>query len=212
MPTIGLICEGPTDHVVLARLLDGLVGDVTVNPIQPPVPMRPGVDFGGWEQVFASIRRRDVSGAQAFLDLVVVHIDTDVCEHPNYGVARRDGDRVLTTAEVRERVVDRLRAEIAEHDPAADLARVAFAVCVDTIECWLLLLLHAARAKTTGCEAAVNQALKRANFAALNKRDPRTYEAPSKPLRAKKDLDRIRGRAPDLDAFVAAIGAWRDAR
>ncbi|MDP2310123.1 MAG: hypothetical protein Q8P18_29165 [Pseudomonadota bacterium] len=75
MPTVGLICEGPTDRAVLERILDGFsAGRVTVAPIQPPHPMRPGVDFGGWNQVFASIRRKDVSGALAFNDLDNKHL------------------------------------------------------------------------------------------------------------------------------------------
>lgn len=124
MITVGLVCEGPTDRAVIERMLDGLSGGRTqVNPVQPPDPMRPGVDFGGWQQVFASISRKDVSGALAFNDFVVVQIDTDVCEEP--GFSRRDGDRERTKAELAAAVRDRLVAAIRESDPDADLARVA---------------------------------------------------------------------------------------
>lgn len=111
------------------------------------------LEIGGWQQVFASIARQDVSRALAFNDLMVIQIDTDVCEQTGFDVPRRDGGRELTEEELVARVQERLLRAIAERDPTADLKRVAFAICVNEIECWLLLHLSPRSKKTLGCLA-----------------------------------------------------------
>lgn len=210
MWTVGLICEGPTDRVVLERVLAGLSGDRTrVNPVQPPDPMRAGVDFGGWEQVFASIDRQDVSGALAFNDFVVVQIDTDVCEQPRFGVSRREDGRELTEAELAARVRARLVSEIERADPEADLARVAFAVCVNELECWLLLHLSERTPKAHGCFDAANRELRKAGRQPLGGREKavRAYEDAAKGLRKSGVVDGMSVRSDSLRAFVAEIRA-----
>jgi hypothetical protein len=210
MKAIGLICEGPTDQVVLERLLEGIAGEkVRANMIQPPRPMRAGVDFGGWQQVFAAIRRKDVSNTLANHDFVVIQIDTDVCEEPGYDVPRRRENRELSDAELVACVVARLRAEIRTRDPDADLGRVAFAVCVNELECWLLLHI-ADREKTSGCHEACRAELTRRGEKALAmglaNKDPRAYEDLARDLRKPKAIPPLRGRSDSLDAFVAAVG------
>ncbi|MDP2317000.1 MAG: hypothetical protein Q8P41_29170 [Pseudomonadota bacterium] len=209
MPTVGLICEGPTDRAVLERILDGYSrGSVTVSPIQPPNPMRPGVDFGGWQQVFASIRRKDVSGALAFNDLVIVQVDTDVCEQVGFDVPRRNTAHELTEAELTARVCERLYRELAEADPEADRTRVLLAICVNELECWLLLHLSDRKPKTTGCLEAANQALQKENCPRLGTKDNkhlRAYEDAAKGLRRRPAVDALRNRAPSLDAFLVQL-------
>lgn len=151
-----------------------------------------------------SIRRGDVGGALAFNDLVIVQIDTDVCEQPGFDVHRREDGRELTEAELAERCAARLRREIVEHDPDADLTRVVFATCVNELECWLLLHLSDRKPKTTGCLQAADTVLRKQTLAA---KDVRAYEAAAKDLRHRKGLDPLRGRSPSLDALLADLAA-----
>lgn len=209
MVPIGLLCEGPTDDAVLKRLLAGYSeGGVALTRIFPPDPMGPK-DFGGWENLFAAIRERQVGEALAFNDLVIVQIDTDVCEQPGFGVSRREGDRALTERELVDRVVARLRALLTEHDPDADLGRVVFAVAVDELECWLLVHLSDRKPKTTGCFEAARHILgpKGIHLERKGSKDPRAYEAAAHELRRRKAVGALRGRAPSLDAFLADLDA-----
>lgn len=217
MLNIGLICEGPTDQKVLQRLVVGVAAglpgeiEVTAHAIQPPQPMRPNLDFGGWELVFKSIQRRDVSGALAFNDLVIIQVDTDVCEEPNFGVSRREGERERTEAELTTAVADRVRAEIVGFDPEADLSRVVLAVCVDALECWLLLYWVSETAATRGCADKLERELRRKNESALVKgvanKEPRAYEQLARDLRKAKAVDMLVGRAPSFDSFVHELRA-----
>lgn len=206
MRPVGLICEGETDRAVLAWMLAGMsAGNVSINAIQPPDPKR-GADRGGWEDVFKSIERRDVSGALDDNAFVIIQIDTDVCEHPNFGVSRRIEGRERTTAELVAAVRERLTTEILTQDPDADLDRVVFAICVNEVECWLLLHLSE-RNKTTGCFEATRYEANKAGISLLRKdvKDPRAYADAAKGLRKPPAIERIRGRAEDLDLFLADV-------
>jgi hypothetical protein len=208
MRSVALICEGPTDQIVLERLLDGLTGgQVRAVMVQPPRPLGPG-DYGGWRQVFLSIERGDVSGALAAgNDAVVVQIDTDVCEEAGFDVSRRTDGRPRTEAELVAAVSERLRSVLVGFDPRADLARVVLAICVNELECWLLLHL-AAGERTTGCLKACNRVLKRQDRPTLGSgeaKKPRAYEDVAAGLRKRKAIDAIRGRSPSLDRFLTDL-------
>lgn len=202
--SIALICEGPTDQAVLRRLLTGALGDVVVNEVQPPRPMGVG-DFGGWEQVFATIADGDVGRALEFNDLVLLQIDTDVCERPGFDVPRRIGDRERTEAELVEAVRQRLLRAVRDADPEVAPSQLLLAVCVEELECWLFLLL-AESARTTGCSEALNKALAKANRRSLSK-DPRRYEEEANPLRRKKAVNGLRGRSFSLDQLLGQLDA-----
>lgn len=204
-PSVALICEGPTDQAVLRRLLAGVLGDdVVVNEVQPPSPMK-AEDFGGWEMVFASIRGGDVGRALEFNDLVLLQVDADVCERVGFDVSRRVDGRERNEAELVEAVRARLLAAVHDADPHVDPAQLLFALCVDELECWLLLLLSE-RDKTTGCLEAANRELNKAGRKPLGK-DPRRYEDEANPLRKPKQVAQLRGRSVSLDLFLAQLDA-----
>jgi hypothetical protein len=212
---VALFCEGPTDHAVLSKLLEGYSADrVSLNRVFPPDPMRRGVDFGGWMELFKAIARREISAALLFNDLVILQVDTDVCHEPGFDVLRVEAGRKLSESELVERVAERLRQEIEAHDPDADLGRVVFAISVSALECWLLLHLSAG-AKTNSCLFLAEQAIAKKGGEPLSdkrgktdkrvKKLPRAYEAAAHGLRRRPAVDALRNRAPSLDAFLGAL-------
>jgi hypothetical protein len=205
VPVVGIICEGRTDAEVLRPLLEGLLGvPVDSAYIQPPDVAGA---FAGWAQAFASLRRRDVSNALTFVDAVVVHVDTDVCEEPGFDISRRVGDRARTHEELAVAVEERLRAILLEADPDVDLSRVAFAVSVNSIECWLLLSLDPKTTKDTGCLAAANACLARQDRPTLGSKDPRAYATAARELRKAKVATALVGRSRSFDRVAAAVWA-----
>jgi len=95
VPTFALITEGITDQVVLETVIRANCHSMTTDEINI-VPLQPtrdatdtarAKDFGGWEKIleYCSSPNR-ILEALDFNDYVVIHIDTDCAEHPNFGV------------------------------------------------------------------------------------------------------------------------------
>ena len=95
MATFALVSEGITDQAVLETIIRAhcrcfAVDEVDVVPLQP---MRDATDdaragtYGGWEQIFEFCSASDrIVEALSFNDYLVIHLDTDCAEHPNFGI------------------------------------------------------------------------------------------------------------------------------
>lgn len=216
MTTIGIFSEGRTDQKVIEQVLLGFfdrADALEINSFFPPVVPLPGEpEEGGW----TVLKRRLLDGhhrqALQFNDYLVIHIDTDVCEEKGYDVARRDSTTgvdlepdALRKAVI-ARVVEWMGADFCEKYGE----RLLFAVAVDTIQCWLLPLLEgqpAKQRKTTGCDAAVNAALKRAGRDSLAKDKLRRYAEEAEPYSKRKTLMAKGPLNPSLRAFLDELAA-----
>ena len=141
MASFALITEGITDQVLLEALILSHVGkESIVNPIQP---MRDATDasrqqgYGGWERVLEHCHEEAFASILSVNDFIVLHVDTDIVEHPNFGIALTEEGKDRPVADlinaVREKIIQRLGpcyAQFAE--------RIVFAIAVHSIECWLL--------------------------------------------------------------------------
>lgn len=215
---VGIVAEGPTDQRVLeALLVGGLAGagiTPVVNDIQPVSDATGGAGYGGWELVFAWLGRGDYRRALQMNDLVVIQLDTDVCERVGFEVSRREGGRELTDLELVDRVIERVRREIDAGFLASHGDRLVFAIAVNELECWLLPLVYDNQkaGKTLGCFEALTEALKKKNEPGLLRasdatKDPRRYRDVARPYRKGKLLDGARAHSPSLDAFLVDLHA-----
>jgi hypothetical protein len=221
VPSFAIIAEGVTDQAVLENVVLGFFGDEDDEPVvrhvQPPREVTPkGVPApGGWTLVLRSLRQGDHRKALQLNDYVIVHIDTDVCEEPGYGVSRRAADgRALGPEELVEQVRRRLLTEMGAAFYDEHGARIIFAIAVDAIECWLLPLLYdgepAKKAKVTGCLDAADWKLRRQKRPPLSTADSKSlpsYEAASRPYLKRRTLMDHRGENVSLDLFVRNLEA-----
>ena len=183
---------------------DGIHAAATLQP--PPVAGA----HGGWQLVFDWLRRERYREALLFNDLVVIHVDTDVCEEPDFAVSRREGGRVLAPDELVARVAAKLVSLIDPAFLALHADKFVFAIAVDEMECWLLpLLLDNDKAeKTTGCLAAANYELRRQKRDGLSSGETkfqRAYEKVARDFRKRKAVAAARKRSASLDAFVVDL-------
>lgn len=196
MPSFAIFAEGPTDQPVIENVLVGVYGSaVDARYVQP----KPGAP-GGWTLVFASLRAGEVEEALSVNDYAIIQIDTDVCDDIGFDVVKPQPLPALIEA-VRERLIEVMGERSAHY-----AHRVFFAICVHSLECWLLPLLQTRRPKRSkieGCEAAANQLLRRANAAPLSK-NPNRYRDVSAPYRKAKNLQRAR-QDPSLAAFLDSL-------
>lgn len=217
MLRFGVICEGVCDRKVLENLLIGFVGgaeEPALNPIQPPeASAQEASPAGGWTLVLAALADGRHEEALAFNDYVLIQIDTDCAGDKGFDVSTAG----LEVDAVRARVIERLTSEMGQPSFDACKERLLFAITIDAIECWLLPLVidpseKKKAAKTTGCIAAVNQALKLKKEDSLKgtssaEKDPRRYDEVSKPWRKGKQLRADAPRNPSLKLFIDELGA-----
>ncbi len=206
-PSFALITEGPTDQVVVTHFLAAYFQDpdIIANPVQPPSPHIPG----GWTEVLHCCASPRLEAALVDNDYVLIQIDTDVCEETGFAVSRRgpSGDE-FTPDELAERVTALLISRLSPTVYERFSDRIIFAICVDSIECWLLPLYYAdaRRSKSTNCLGTLNRELTvQEKFSiALADKQAIYYEKimRSRKCSKRKTLERIAGSNPSLTRFV----------
>lgn len=213
-PIFGLIGEGPSDHAILHRILAGYFDDPSLapNPLQPP----PGVE-GGWTQVLYYCGSDYFVGAFEFADYVIVQIDSDVCEDPGYEVSRRDANGVERSIDdlidaIRERLVRAMGEAVYQRFRE----RILFAICVDSIECWLLPLFFqdGRRAKTTNCLGTLNQRLSATLGFSIDEKNKQIkyYQKILRSYPKRKQLPSFYQSNPSLSRSVAELETKVSAR
>lgn len=208
-PSFALIAEGPSDHVVLTHFLAAYFDnpDIIANPLQPP-PNLPG----GWTGVLRCCSSSRLAAALVDNDFVVIQIDTDVCEEVGFGVPRRAASgEELEPDQLADRVTELLVSRLPPgmYERYAD--RIIFAICVDSIECWLLPLYFkdGRRSKRTHCLGSLNQQLSLQEKFSIDPADKQTryYERimRSKKCGKRKTLESIAAENPSLARFTRTL-------
>lgn len=214
MTAFAIVSEGVTDFAVLKNILIGWFKDKQAEPIlnqvQPDPTSTGESGWGNWENVLCFLEAKKHRDALDYNDWLVIQIDTDDSDHPNYGVPQIVGGRPLEPHEMVERVAARLRGIIGEADMVFYQDRIVFAICVRGIECWLLPLWDEPKAgKCEGCLATVDRALAKADEPVLNTtpKCPRRFDNASMHYRKRKILVEKGPLNPSLGMFLAELGS-----
>ncbi|MFI3263151.1 MAG: hypothetical protein R3Y26_09630 [Rikenellaceae bacterium] len=131
---IGIVAEGISDYWVLKHIVERVLRnkDPFVIPLQPKVQANGKQGgYGGWKEVFNYIQAKDyiVELAQKEgCQYVIVQLDTDVSVE--YGVDKVDEKEVLYN-----NVVNVVNSTVHEE---FDKSRLIYAICIDSLECWLI--------------------------------------------------------------------------
>jgi hypothetical protein len=212
-----LVAEGVTDHVVLKTILGGYLKREAREPVftmrQPDrdaTAEQEWQQFGNWENVFRYLREGHHRGALQFNHYLVVQVDTDCSDHSRFGVPRHVGGEMVEVPILVERVVERIRREISEEDCQQYGQRLLFAVCVDSMECWLLPLWatqEKQQIRTIGCLKALNRELDRQGQPVIDPSSKRVsaYENASQGYRKRKELLESGRKNPSLGIFLDAL-------
>ena len=99
MKNIGIVCEGPTDFIILREVIDRIAGENHYYLQLQPEPDLSGRYGGGWKGVwkwcadYAGIYLQIMTEIEPQLDLLIIHMDGDVsrkerashcsCSHTN---------------------------------------------------------------------------------------------------------------------------------
>lgn len=209
MNEFAIVSEGNTDYAVLKNIILGWFKDQEPEPFLKPYQPDPTAtggnawqQFGNWENVLKFLREKKHQDALEYADYLIVQIDTDQSEHPNFGVSQRENNKPLPPPAMVTRVAEKLREIIGAPDMTFYGNRIIFAICVREIECWLLPLLDNSRAgKCEGCTNAADRALAKAGEKPLNK-DPGRYRTVSSEYTKRKVLLENGNESPSLEIFL----------
>ena len=163
----GLICEGVTDFHVLKHVIQAYFEEGQFRPIQPNLDethRRTATGtFGGWELVAKYLKSDHLEQTLVDMDYVVIQIDTDVCEHSNFGIPSitlADSDLNAFYEQIKLKLIEWIDSfEANTYDFYKE--KIIFAISVHSLECWLLAY-HDTRqrnCKIKGCENALTRYL-----------------------------------------------------
>jgi len=213
MTSFALICEGITDQAALESILFGHYDDpdLEINSLQP---RRDATDearqenFGGWEQVFEYCGDHEaIQEALTFNDYLIIQIDTDICEHARFGLSKlnehgKDKDETILLSEARLVLESKLGAQV-----LPDYShRIFFAICVHSLECWLIPLhvsdKRMAR-KTKSCENHLERALIKAGT--IYEKTYLCYQKLALGYEKRKIIDKEKANSQSFSIFLSSL-------
>lgn len=214
MASFALVTEGITDQLVLKHLIHGIVEDKDDEDVRFSIlqPLLDATDearqargsYGGWEKVLEyCTKTTELLNALSVNQYLVIQIDTDCCEHVNFGLSLQTpiAQLALDTKAV---LIEKLTQEF--YDKYKD--RIIFAISIHSTECWLLPYYGSSvssRKKVTSCEQKLNNELNKQKID-YNK-DGDCYMIICKPLSKYKNIRSIRAHNNTLNDFVASVEA-----
>ena len=208
---IGLICEGITDYIVLENLLCNYltIDDEDIKQLQPLLDEtdKKQANFGGWEQVLVYLQSTDFVNAVENHDYLIVQIDTDVCEHKNFGVSPislADNNQAQFYELIKQRLISQINQRY--NDNFEKYApKIIFCICIHSLECWLLIHYQTTQTKQekiTGCENSLNNTLNKQNLA--YKKDYAHYNKLSQKIKPK-DIELIAKHSFSFGQFLQQV-------
>lgn len=212
MVSFSLACEGVTDQIVIDNILYGYYKgnenfDDDVKYLQPPFDetTKQQSDFGNWELLLtylsSKIFRDDVLNS----DYLIIQIDTDDSQHPNFDVNQRDADNEeLSTEELIENIIKRLIKQIDEDEVfyEENKDKIIFAISVHSLECWILPLYKTYKTeKTKNCF----DNLKRESEDIKVEKTHSTYDKLSKDFLKAKNITKISKDCISLKVFISKL-------
>ncbi|OAV65759.1 hypothetical protein Barb6XT_02273 [Bacteroidales bacterium Barb6XT] len=176
--TFALVTEGISEYRIIRHLLLRFFkGDEEpeINQMQPHLTdnekKQADGSTGGWVEVLKYCENEEALNS-IFIenDYLVIQIDTDCCETCPFNVLKRGDRQQKSSEQLFKDVRQRLTGSIPQSVRNAYLEKIVFAICIDTIECWLLPLYYddAHKCKTTNCLSHLNDALRKKNMHTIN--------------------------------------------
>ena len=163
--TFALITEGVSEYTVIQHLISRYFrdDDPIINQIQPKMEKSKQVSEGGWNEVLKYCEREELLHILLENDYVVIQIDTDQSQQFPFDVSHIEKGKEKSSDRLLADVIVRLERNLPKNIGSN---RIIFAICIHTVECWLLPLVYSdnRKNKTKGCLAVLNLELRRKNM------------------------------------------------
>lgn len=207
MSKFGIIGEGITDQITLENILCGFFQEHDLeDEIEYLLPPRDDPSKGAWWRIFQRIAGEDFRNDVLNNEFIILQIDTDVSEKQNFNVSKFDENgNPLPAESIINKVIERLILEINKGDATfyqAHKDKIIFAVCVHSLECWLVALHEAAKATTENC-FDVLLTLKFKGFQVAKKRN--NYDKLSQPFLNPENIKTVAQNDTSFKHFIQQL-------
>jgi hypothetical protein len=209
MAKFALACEGITDQIVIENILCGFYKDYDdldeeIQPLQPPydttTQKQKEGEFGGWEMLLEYLSEKRFRDDVLNSDYIIIQIDTDISEHPNFNVSQHNLSPEEIIDKVRERLITQIDSKITFYDIHQE--KIIFAISVHALECWILPLYKTySSEKITGCY----ETLKRVDTKIKVEKSYNTYDKLTQDFLKNKKLMKIVSKNSSLQLFVNSL-------
>ncbi|MEM6800797.1 MAG: phage tail protein [Bacteroidota bacterium] len=212
MKTFSLICEGVTDQIVLKNILIGYFNDIEEDKISftyaQPQQDETGrnatkqIGGGGWGKVLQYIASDDLKNREPYTDYFIIQIDSDRAHDFPIDLSGQENVEE-SISKIRTKLIQQIGKEFYEKIKE----KTFFAICVDSLECWLLPLYYSndRKADTNNCIYKLNQKLhKKLIINPINK-DGRVYRKISKDYLKNKTITEKYGDNPSFEIFINSM-------
>jgi len=213
-----LITEGPSEHRIVKRILSRYFKeqDPIINQIQPKLidGKQDSETPGGWNEVLKYCERDDLKDILIENDYLIIQIDTDQSQTAPFSIAHTHANNIAKTADqLIGEVIGKLTGLIKPDIMEGYKDKMFFAICVHTIECWLLPIYYDDnnRTSSTNCLGRLNRALEKQNIHVItpnNKNETngiRAYDAVLKNWAKKRDIINAAEHQSGLLRFVESL-------
>jgi hypothetical protein len=216
----GLITEGASENRIIKHVIARYFRDdePEINQIQPEVINGVQTGTGGWNEVLKYCGQDEIREDLIRNDYLIIQIDTDQSPTKPFGISHTDDKgRPKPAAELHNEVVRKLSNFIKEDIREKYKNRILFAICIHTIECWLLPVFYTNKHKTgtSNCLPTLNVALRKHDIHIINganKNKPngiRSYDSVLKQLKKKEDIEDISQHNIGFHSFINSLKAIR---
>ncbi len=163
-----LITEGASEHRVIKHLIAKYFKDLDpeINQIQPKVVNDKQAAIGGWNEVLKYCEREELKDIFVENDFLIIQIDTDQSQNRAFNISHLDSaGKVKSDKNLYTDVTLKLQLLIKPDIFEQYKERILFAICIHSIECWLLPICYNDnhRMTTNNCINSLNIALSKQN-------------------------------------------------
>lgn len=213
-----LITEGPSEHKIIKHIVVKLFKekDPDINQLQPKIvnDRQEKESAGGWHEVLKYCERDDLQNIFIDNDYLIVQIDSDQSQTKPFNISHTKPDNELKTVdELHADIIEKLMALFKPEIIEAYGNKIFFAICIHTIECWLLPIYYNNNHKsdTRNCLDTLNKELRKKDIHIIatkeknNLNSRRTYEAILGNWRKKQDIIKSAQHNDAFKNFIVSL-------
>ena len=215
-----LITEGASEHRIIKHIISKYFRDqeTDINQIQPRIIDGKQEASGGWNEVLKYCQREELKDILIENDYLIIQIDSDQSQTKPFNVSHtKENGKVKTSEELHNDIINKLSELLLPEIKQTHGDKIFFAICIHTIECWLLPLYFTNNHKTvtSNCLSRLNSELAKKNIPVIPqaKNSPngvRAYDILLKNFRRKEEINNAAKHNIGFKKFITSISVIND--